>query len=84
MNGVEYDLIENNDAHTGLIAQEVEKFLPRVIYEKALIDKDPSILYKTIRYTEIIPYLIEAIKEQQETIVNQERRISDLESKLNR
>lgn len=47
--------------HYGVIAQEVEKVLPEVVNTAA----DGS---KTVAYTEIIPVLIEAIKEQQKQI----------------
>ena len=55
--------------HYGLIAQEVEKVFPEVIRE----DNEG---YKALSYSELIPVLIEAIKEQ-------EKRIEALEAKLN-
>ena len=33
-----------------------------------MLGEDPSILYKTIRYSELIPLLVEAIKDQQKQI----------------
>jgi hypothetical protein len=58
--------------HFGLTAQEVEKVLPEIIRE----DNEG---YKTISYDELVPVLIEAIKEQQEKIKNLEERIKNLE-----
>ncbi len=47
--------------HYGVIAQEIEKVLPEVVNTGA----DGA---KAVAYTEIIPVLIEAIKEQQKEI----------------
>jgi len=50
----------------GFKAQEVEKILPHLIDEKKLpLKSDDDKEYKVLRYEEIIPYLVEAIKEQQ-------------------
>ena len=62
--------------HYGLIAQEVEKVFPEMVGE----DNEG---YKTLSYNELIPVLIEAIKEQEKTIKEQEKRIEVLETKLN-
>ncbi|RPJ04059.1 MAG: tail fiber domain-containing protein, partial [Deltaproteobacteria bacterium] len=47
--------------HYGVIAEEVEKVLPEIVRDV----QDGS---KAVAYTEIIPVLIEAIKEQQKAI----------------
>lgn len=57
--------------HYGVIAQEIEKFLPEVVKE----DADGT---KAVAYNEIIPYLIEAIKEQQKQIDSLTQQINDL------
>lgn len=59
----------------GLIAQDVEKILPEVV----ATDKDG---YKAIAYQNIVPVLIEGIKEQQHIIESQNERIEALESRL--
>ena len=51
----------------GLIAQEVEKILPNLVHTNKT---------KSVSYIEIIPILIEAIKEQQ-------NQINDLKNKIN-
>lgn len=65
LNGVTYNLkndeLEKKKIHIGLLAQEVEKTFPDVVYTD---DKG----VKGIAYQEIIPVLIEAIKEQQTKI----------------
>jgi hypothetical protein len=57
----------------GLIAQDVEEHYPDMISE----DKDG---YKGIRYTEMIPVLVSAIKEQQSIIDDLKSRIETLEN----
>jgi hypothetical protein len=56
----------------GVIAQEIEKVLPEIV-----VTRENGI--KAIKYELLAPLLIEAIKEQQETIINLQRRIEDLE-----
>ena len=58
--------------HYGLIAQQIEKVLPEVVKE------DPT-GKKNVVYTEIIPVLIEAMKEQQKVIDMLKDRINKLE-----
>jgi len=77
-NGIEYKLKKNNQPHSGLIAQEVEKILPHIVVEDTLLDEDSTMLYKTIRYSEIIPYLIEGMKQQQLQIEKQQKEIEEL------
>ncbi len=61
----------------GFKAQEVEKILPHLVDEKKLpLKADDDKEYKILRYEEMIPYLVEAIKEQQ-------KQINKLEEKLN-
>ncbi len=71
---------ENKKTHIGVIAQEIEKILPEVISES----DDPTDItsenkIKTVAYTEIIPVLIEAIKEQHKIIEDLKARIEILE-----
>ena len=73
----------------GVIAQEVEKVLPQIVVPAPFdIEQDEDgneysksgENYKTVQYDKLIPLLIEAIKEQQETIINLQKRIEDLEN----
>ena len=73
----------------GVIAQDVEKVLPQVVVPAPFdiaYDKDGNKYsksgenYKTVQYDKIVPLLIEAIKEQQETIINLQNRIENLEN----
>jgi hypothetical protein len=83
------DVVSKLEAHTfnwkkggdrlsaGFKAQEVEKILPHLVDERELpLHSDDDKNYKVLRYEELIPYLVEAIKEQQE-------QINELKEKLN-
>jgi hypothetical protein len=61
---INLELVENNGVweSTGLIAQELEKIIPEVVSE---VDDSG---YKQVDYDALVPYLIEAIKEQQKQI----------------
>jgi hypothetical protein len=76
--------------HYGLIAQEVEKVLPELVGDllhpglPPLHRDDPreeSFGYKGINYVELIPILVQAIKEQQETIDGLRARVEALENR---
>lgn len=69
LNGVKFRWIDTNKVSFGLIAQEVEKIIPELVEEQ-------SDGLKTINYSSIIAFLIEAIKQQ-------DNRILELERKLN-
>lgn len=66
---------ESGRPRIGFIAQEVEAVVPEVI--RTLPDGT-----KTIMYTDLIPLLVEGMKEMQETIEAQETRIAELEEML--
>ncbi len=57
----------------GLIAQELEKIIPE------LVDTDEE-GWKSIEYSHLVPVLIEAIKEQQAIIANQQLELTALKS----
>lgn len=61
--------------HYGVIAQEIEKVLPEVVNTAA----DGT---KAVAYTEIIPVLIEAIKEQQALITQQKALIENQQQEI--
>jgi len=74
LRGVEYDRVDNDTHHIGLIAQEVEKVLPELVItgENGL---------KSVAYGNVTAVLIEAIKELKVEITELRKRIEDLESK---
>lgn len=72
--GVTFNWKEGNqDEQIGFIAQEIEKVFPQVISK----NEDDHL---AIRYTELIPVLLQAIKEQQKQIETLEERIKILEN----
>ena len=60
--------------HYGLIAQEVQKVLPELVYERA--DK------LSINYMELIPLLIMKVQELSQVVETQNLQIMELQSKL--
>jgi len=65
--------------YVGVIAQEVEKVLPEVVFLSDESDKDSS---KTVAYGNIVGLLIEAIKEQQLQIAAVSAEINSLKERL--
>ncbi len=73
----------------GFIAQEVELILPAIVKEKLInsissrndLTEPTSVKLKTVGYTEVIPILVEALKEQDVIIMDLLKRIEALEQK---
>jgi len=85
LEGISYNRINNDDkrVHLGFIAQQVEPIIPEVVIEQILpLTGDEETLYKTINYTEIIPHIVEGMKEQQQIINDQQKEIDDLKQKV--
>ena len=78
LRGVTFDYKKDGSRSTGLIAQELEEVLPEVVYETSDPHDDDN-KYKAVRYGNIVGLLVEAIKEQQQTIEKLTSRINDLE-----
>ena len=66
LNGVEFDWIDNGFHSSGVIAQEIEQILPHLVQETDGI--------KSVNYSGLIGYLIEAIKELSDKIDNLENK----------
>ena len=62
--------------YSGVSAQEVQEVLPEAVSPAPISNK-----YLTVQYDKLVPLLIEAIKEQQETIANLQNRLETLEGK---
>jgi hypothetical protein len=71
MRGVTFEKIDTEGTHIGVIAQEVEKVIPEVVFE----DNEGK---KSVAYGNLVGLLIEAIKEQQNDINNLRIEINDL------
>lgn len=90
----EYSKYHGNDqrTYTGFIAQEVEAVVPSSVAEKylyesgnatngptaSLADQDRTTI-KVVDYVSLVPLLVEAIKEQQTTIEEMQKKINQLE-----
>lgn len=59
------------DTHPGVIAQEIEKLVPEVVYDIEMEDG----IYKAVRYQQLVPLLINAIKDLS-------KKVNDLETRL--
>ena len=66
---------------SGYIAQEFEKLFPDLIMESEKINDKSGLIYKHIRYNELIPHITNAIKQQQEIIIKQQEEINLLKIK---
>ena len=63
----------------GMIAQEVEKIIPQIVGTWKLNDELTDA--KSLEYQRIVPYLVEAIKEQQKQIDQLKSDVNYLKSK---
>ncbi len=63
----------DNGKHSGFIAQELEKVLPHLVITTENGDKAAN-------YLEVIPYLVEGMKEQQKLIDEQQIQINELKN----
>lgn len=66
--------IKDSKNHVGFIAQDLKYIIP----EAVSYDEENDAYY--VDYIAIIPYLVEAIKEQQHTIEDQNARLDDIEN----
>ncbi len=67
----------------GVIAQEVQAVFPEMVSEKAIfINSGDETIYKTVEYTQLIPVLLEAIKELDAQVKALESEVQTLEGEL--
>jgi hypothetical protein len=78
----------NKKEQVGVIAQEVEAVLPQIVVPAPFDiaqDEDGNEYsksgenYKTVHYDKLVPLLIEAVKEQNDIILNLQKRVEELE-----
>jgi hypothetical protein len=74
-----YKTDEEGKRRSFLIAQDVQAVLPEAVTASKLPNSEDDTEYLGIAYTEVIPLLVAAIKEQQATIEALEARITALE-----
>ena len=86
------DLTLPNGQQYGFVAQELEKILPNEVREAYVVGNTPpgkdsksapgkSYLVKTVSYTNIIPILVEAMKEQQKQIEDLKKQLDQMNKK---
>ena len=62
--GPDGNILVKSRQQYGIIAQDLEKIFPEMVTEKSIfINAGDDTKYKTVEYTQLIPVLIEAIKE---------------------
>jgi flagellar biosynthesis chaperone FliJ len=73
------DTRENRQREFGILAQEVEKIIPELI---STVKMEDDFYTKSVNYDGFIPFLIEAVKEQQDEIEMLQKIISAQEMEL--
>lgn len=63
----------DNEMHAGFLAQEVEQVLPQAVTTAA-----DRLKTKSVAYSEVIPVLVEAIKQQQKQSLQQQQEMEEL------
>ena len=66
----------------GFIAQEIEKIYPNLV-SKSCYSEELQDYIKGINMTDMIPYLVKAIQEQQDIIGSQGKEIKEIKDRLN-
>jgi type IV secretory pathway VirB6-like protein len=78
-----YKTDEEGKSRSFLIAQDIEAVLPEAVSKSKLVsDAEDDTEYLSVSYTDTIPLLVAAIKEQQALIQSLTDRIAQLENKL--
>jgi len=78
LRGVEFDRVDTGEHQIGVIAQEVEKVIPEVVYPKG---PAPDYETKSVAYANLVGLLIEAIKEQNDRIDELEKDLKKIRGK---
>lgn len=79
LEGVRYNWKYRNDApQLGVIAQQVEQYVPEIVKEMKLpLHASDDNLYKTVQYEQLIPHLIESIKELRAELEEVKRQLKE-------
>lgn len=77
LRGVNFTWIKSKKEDIGLIAEEVAEVIPRAVE----YDEKDGITPIGLDYTRLVPYLIECVKEQQNMILELEKKVSEIEKK---
>ena len=74
LRGVNFTWIKSKKEDVGLIAEEVAEVIPRAVE----YDEKDGITPIGLDYTRLVPYLIECVKEQQDRILDLEKKVSEI------
>ena len=73
------EIVETSKEQFGVIAQDLEPIFPEMVKDKALfINAGDETLYKTVDYIQLVPVLIEAIKELNLEVENLKKELEEL------
>jgi len=77
------EIVETERQEYGVIAQDLEKIYPGMVSEKAIFQTTgDNTKYKTVNYIQLIPVLIEAIKELNDKVDTNQTEIEILKQKI--
>ncbi|MBI3631403.1 MAG: tail fiber domain-containing protein, partial [Candidatus Staskawiczbacteria bacterium] len=77
LRGVTFNWKISNKPGIGFIAQEVEQVFPE------LVSTDSNTGMKAVQYANIVPVIVEAIKDQQQQIKEQQKQLDEYRQELN-
>ena len=79
LEGVRYDWKHRNTGtQLGVIAQQVERYVPEIVKEMELpLHAPDDTKYKTVKYEQLVPHLIEAIKELRSELNEVKRQLKE-------
>lgn len=78
---IEGQITEKSKEQYGVIAQEIEAVFPEMVSEKAIfMNSGDETLYKTVDYNQLVPVLLEAIKELNNKVNALEKEVETLKS----
>jgi len=70
---------DSNERMDGVIAHELQEIIPYAVNgEKDALEEDGSIRTQSVDYSKIVPVLVKAIQEMNQTIQNQQQQINSL------
>jgi hypothetical protein len=73
------EIVTNSKEQFGVIAQDLEKVFPEMVKEKAIFSNSgDDTVYKTVDYMQLVPVLIEAVKELNTEVENLKKEIEEL------
>jgi len=75
LDGVTYNTLRSEELRSGFIAQDVKEYIPEVVKNISIEGTLESSLYMGISYIEMIPYLVESIKELNNKIIRIEKKL---------